>query len=309
MKRTLITSLLVTIALMFTQSTEAQFLKKLKKKVQQASEEVIIEKTAQKAAQETGKAMDSLLDIDPDYQSNYQKNMMQLYSQSSADIPIESSYQFDTQVTYEMVVASDKEISEVEYGMWFSKDQAYMASQLQKMSKGDKDQSSEIPMSMVSILDDKNQAMIILMEEQKIAQVIAMNQIKSAGEIETESESESMSETDFSQLKKTGKKKDILGYSCEEYAATDGSMEYSFWITQEVNIYQKNLFYSLSRSLGGSTFHEIPESAKGLMMEMNFSNSATGEKGKMVITDIQNETKTLSTEGYNFMNLGAFMKN
>ena len=47
-------------------TAHAQILKKLKKRVQEATEDVIVEKAAQKTAQETGKAMDSLLNIDPD---------------------------------------------------------------------------------------------------------------------------------------------------------------------------------------------------------------------------------------------------
>ena len=35
-----------------------------------------------------------------------------------------------------------------------------------------------MPSSMLSILDDKNQAMIIIMEEQKIAQLLSMSKIK-----------------------------------------------------------------------------------------------------------------------------------
>ena len=47
--------------LMIGGSADAQILKKLKKRVQEATEDVIVEKAAEKTAQETGKAMDSLL--------------------------------------------------------------------------------------------------------------------------------------------------------------------------------------------------------------------------------------------------------
>src|SRR6056297_1726899 len=48
--------------LFFANTAEAQFFKKLKKKVEKAAEETVIKKTEEKARKETEKAMDSILE-------------------------------------------------------------------------------------------------------------------------------------------------------------------------------------------------------------------------------------------------------
>ena len=170
------------ISLFSIQGLEAQLLKKLKKRVQEATEDVIAEKAAEKAAQETGKAMDSLLDIDPDYEANYQKQLNQMMmAGGSENIPIEDSYTFNSRVTYQLTTTNNGKSSKVDYEMWFPSDAAYMATKVKNIPNGD---DQDMPSSMISILDDKNQAMIILMEEQKIAQLLSMSKIKNIAEEE-----------------------------------------------------------------------------------------------------------------------------
>ncbi|QDO95138.1 DUF4412 domain-containing protein [Formosa sediminum] len=63
----------LTIILLFLFSgtqLQAQFLKKLKNKLQQATEDVIIDKASQKAEQSLGKHLDSILGIDGEYNFN-----------------------------------------------------------------------------------------------------------------------------------------------------------------------------------------------------------------------------------------------
>ena len=117
-------------ALLFNTSADAQILSKLKKRVQEATEEVIVEKTAEKAAQETGKAMDSLLDIDPDYEQKQMDQWQGIFAQGGADIPIEDVYNFDTNVLYTMELSSNDQPSVVDYSMWFSGTENYMATQV-----------------------------------------------------------------------------------------------------------------------------------------------------------------------------------
>ncbi len=280
---------------------EAQLLKKLKKRVQEATEEVVIEKAAQKSAQETGKAMDSLLDIDSDYQSNYQNQLNQMMIAGSQSIPIEESYVFDKKVKYKMEISGEEAPSIVNYEMWFSDDAHYMATRVE--SNEDLD-SRDMPSSMLSILDEKNQAMIVIMEEQKIAQILSMDKIK---DIAIEENLKDSVETKFNSINKSGRTKKILNHVCEEFISTNETNSFSFWVTKELEVFQKNMFFNLSNSLGGNSFSNIPEEAKGFMMEMNFENSSTNEKGSMTVIDIQKLEKTINTKDYQLMSLGQFM--
>ncbi|MGA9269802.1 MAG: hypothetical protein WBV45_04205, partial [Lutimonas sp.] len=182
-------------------TANGQILKKLKKRVQEATEDVIVEKAAQKTAQETGKVMDSLLNIDPDYEQNNPEQWEMMFGQGGADVPIESSYQFGTNVMYTMEFTSEKENSVVDYSMWFSDKDNYMATEVSQIQSGSKE-SQEMPSSVLSVIDEKNKAMIILMEEQKIAQVISMDKIK---EIATEENQSDGLDASFEAIKKNWK--------------------------------------------------------------------------------------------------------
>jgi len=296
---------LITISILISfssiNSLEAQLLKKLKKRVQEATEEVAIEKVAQKSAQETGKAMDSLLEIDPDYQSNYQNQLNQMMAAGSQSIPIEAFYTFDNRILYKMEIISENKPTIVNYEMWFSNNADYMATRVESNEVSD---SRDMPSSMLTILDEKNQAMIILMEAQKFAQILSMDKIK---DIAIEENIKDSINTEFNSIKKSGRTKKILGHNCEEFISVNDSNNFSFWVTKELDLFQKNMFFNLSNSLGGNSFTNVPEAAKGFMMEMNFENSDRNEKGRMTVIDIQKLEKTINTSEYQVMSLGQYM--
>ncbi len=305
MKPIRLITLTLLIGLLSFNSTQAQLLKKLKKRVQEATEDVIVDKTAEKAAQETGKAMDSLLQIDPDYQPYSEAQLQQFMVQDSVDFPMETTYEFNTRVTYQMEFNSKDNSSIVDYGMWFSENENYMATQVKNIQSKEKN-PQDMPASMLSVIDEKNKIMIIFMEEQKMAQVLSMEKIKEISEEEDEAEN---TNTGFEGLKKTGQTKKILGYTCEEFMAVNNENNFSIWITNELELFQKNMFYSINESLGGNTFKNIPKDAKGFMMEMHFENLVNGEKGKMIVTEINKQSKSINTSEYQYMNLSQFMQN
>ena len=305
MKPIRLITLTLLISLLSFNSTQAQLLKKLKKRVQEATVDVIVDKAAEKAAQETSKAMDSLLQIDPDYQPYSEAQLQQFMVQDSVDFSMEATYEFNTRVTYQMEFSSKDNSSIVDYGMWFSENENYMGTQVKNIRSKEKNQQ-DMPASMLSVIDEKNQIMIIFMEDQKMAQVISMEKIKEISEEENEEEN---TNTDFGGLKKTGQTKKILGYTCEEFVAVNDENNFSIWITDELELFQKNMFYSINESLGGNTFKDIPKDAKGFMMEMHFENLVNGEKGKMIVTEINKQSKSINTSEYQYMNLSQFMKN
>jgi hypothetical protein len=290
------------ISFLSINNLEAQLLKKLKNRVKEATEDVIADKAAEKAAQESGKVLDSLLDIDPDYQPQYPQQIEQMMAAGSENIPVEESYLFNTKVTYKMTMTDEKKSSVVNYEMWFSEKEAYMATKVESDENTD---SRDMPSSVISILDDKNQAMIILMEEQKMAQLISMSKIKDIAVEENEIDA---NDTDFKRIKKTGNTKKILGYDCEEFMSENESNKFSFWVTKELALFQKNMFFNVSQSLGGNTFEDIPQEAQGFMMEMNYENLSNNEKGNMIVVDIQNQDKTILMADYQLLNLGQFMQ-
>lgn len=305
MKLFKILSILLMTGFLSISSTQAQILKKLKKRVQEATEDVLVDKAADKAAQETSKALDSILEIDPDYESKVATQLQNSMTQSSEGLPVEDLYKFNTAVFYNMEFDEKDKSSKVEYIMWFSENESYMATQV-KNASSKASEKENMPASMFTVLDEKNKAMIVFMEEQKIAQLLSMDTLKELSELENESDE---IDTDYTDLKKSGRTKKILGYDCEEFIAENAENKFSMWVTQDLDLYQKNMFFSLNESLGGKKFSHIPDEAKGFMMEMHFEDLANDEKGKMIVTKIDKQLKSIEPSQYQFMNLNQFMQN
>lgn len=293
----------IVLSISFTNEANAQFLKKLQKRVQQAAEDAIIDKAAEKAEQEAEKAMDSLLNIDSNYQAKDSEQLLNSFIQSGENVEIEEVYTFNTNVIMQMIVEDEKGPTIIDYSMWFTNSDSYMATEIQNMDSK-KSKSEKIPKGILTVIDDENQAMVILMEEQKMAQTISMESIKNIAIEEVENKNSTPSK-----IIKTGRSKKILGYHCEEFESTTEEGKMTLWITQDIRLFQKNMFANLNKSLGSNSFQNTPEAAKGFMMEMHFNNVNNKEKSSMIVKEISKKNKTIYIKDYQLMNLSGFIKN
>ena len=96
----------------------------------------------------------------------------------------------------------------------------------------------------------------------------------------------------------------ILGYSCEEFESQNETSKFSFWVTKELSLFQKNMFFNMSKSLGGKTFDEIPDEAQGLMMELFFDDSVSKQKGQMRVTAIEPIENKIIISDYQILSFG-----
>lgn len=296
MKTTTFFSLIVCFILIPLNPVQGQILKKLKNKVQQAAEESVLNKLGEKVGQETDKQMDSLLNIDPDYESQTSENLGKLLSGSS--IPVADQYSFDTRVVYDLETIHKEEKTVMENTFWLSKDAQYFGSEI-KMKETKK--MDELP-AIFTILDEDHEAILIFIEEQKIVQTMSMQSISDLVQDETLTDGKI-------DIEKTGNKKAILGYDCEEFVSVTPDARTSMWITQELELFKKNMFYNLNKSLGGNKIN-IPEKAKGMMMEMTvegLSKNTQGDITKMTVKQIDKQDKTITLKNYQRMNLGNLM--
>ncbi|MFD1314851.1 DUF4412 domain-containing protein [Namhaeicola litoreus] len=277
-------------------SIQGQILKKLKNKVQQAAEESVLNKLGEKVYQKTDKQMDSLLNIDPNYQSQTNEKLGKLLEGSN--IPVADQYRFDTRVIYDLETTHKKEKTTMENTFWLSNSGQYFGSAI-KMNEVK--QEGELP-EIFTILDEEHEAILIFMEEQKIVQTMSMKSISDLVE-----EDESIDQT--INIKQTGNTKTILGYTCEEFVSETPDAKTTMWITQDLELFKKNMFYNLNKSLGGNKLI-IPEAAKGMMMEMTMvglSKDTQGDITKMTVRQIDAKEKAIDLKNYQKMNLGNMM--
>jgi len=152
----------------------------------------------------------------------------------------------------------------------------------------------------IVIFDTENGVMLTLDEEEGERTGFAVGFTPDQTEAITQ---ETEEEADAYAAYKTGKKKKILGYSCEEYLIEDDVTRVTMWITDELEGEMKKSY------MQNATFSGIFMQAyntKGTVMEYISEEIERNEKTVMTVTAVDlNKRNTISTAGYAIMNMGS----
>ncbi len=191
----------------------AQFFKKMKKKIQNAVENTVLKKTSDKAADETGKAIDKMFDIDFGENSPMMTGGLM---GSMEDIP--ASYEFDWIYKLEMESKQVKMSDSALYITYYlKKDVPYWGA---KFEMGQNQ-------NMLIVYDAPTDQIIMFMDQKgkKVAMANKMPNIDSKENKESE---------DFSITKISGK--EILGYSCDGFKMENDEYEFISYVTFETEV-------------------------------------------------------------------------
>jgi hypothetical protein len=306
-----------------TSPVNAQLLQKLKKGVKERLEDHAVrqaQKGVDKGVEETEKAiwkkiMSENKSGDTTYQNmpgqpngneaydpeGFQAAIMKGLSGNGEKIETAEAYSFNNRVTYEMKTNVNGKPTSMDYSLLLNPEEGYIATLMENISSGDK--KGGMAMRMTNIMDFNHQAMIMIMEEQKIAQILSMEEINKMNEKEEPSLEPS--------IEKTGRTKEILGYHCVEYQLSSEDTKGNIWVAPEIEVYNQ----SFLKNLGNSSIGSNPElmDLKGLMMEMEMT--FTSEKGKdptnmnMKVINFEEEQNEFVMADYTSMSLGMGMNN
>ncbi len=210
------------------------------------------------------------------------------------DITIEDEYSFDMAVSYDMTTEVKGKPSKIEYTSWYADGGKYMANQITSIEQGA--EKGQMPMEMVVIMDFQNEAMILLMKAQKMAQTMGMGQIKDAMQ---------EPENDPSNFVKTGNSKKILGYTCYEYAYDGPEMAGKFWFTNELDYDMEGFYKAMNMGNGKKSKSQftIPQMRNGFMMALTMKPKSTNKKKgvqevNMLVTDVKKTKNYVDMTGY-----------
>jgi len=222
---------------------------------------------------------------------------------------IETSYHFTQKIVYKMRSEDKKDgTNTLEYILWFPDNENYMATQMGEMTMEENGQEKTgESIQMFSIMDNKNLAMITIMEEQKMAQIIPMEGVTEAAKEKME-ESIEEGKSEQPDVKKTGRTKKIIGYTCYEYVTSSVDGDATFWLTDEVEMLNNSLFNSFGSTFGGdANDFKLPDETHGFMMGMHFkTKSSKTDQGESTIevTEIKKEKKEVLMSNYQILNMG-----
>lgn len=245
-------------------------------------------------------AMDSMIIASQD-DPKYYERMMESHYGTSEPIPVADRYIFESRLMYKLTTNSGKKSSSMDYVVLINPDQEYMATQMGSMEMDGK--KSNAANGMTTIMDYGNEAMIMIMDEQKMANIMSMSIINS---IDT-----STVVRNNVNIEKTGKTKEILGYSCDEYLMKSDDAEGSIWIAEGVEFVSNTLFTNMGKSSFAQNSDWLDK--KGMMMEMvmmvNEEKSKKKSHMKMTMISMDKEQNIISMADYKTMNFGDTSKN
>lgn len=234
---------------------------------------------------------------EPDRSPN--TNMNQVYLDAlglTENVDYENNYKFDAYM--QMEVSDYKENGKLDqqviYETHISKERFDYA-----MVFSDDDNLSTI------VFDKENGSMLILSENdgEKTGFAMALDSATIA-EMAEEYAEDNQEEADLDSYKpyKTGKKKDILGYSCEEYLLDDEESEVHMWVSEELGKKVRKNMLNNQQTFGAAFYHAAY--LNGMVLEYDVLDKEDGERVIMQVTDIDmNRSHSIATGSYAILSM------
>ncbi len=279
MKKVKLVVITLCVLLGFSQHTNAQFFKKLKKRAEQAAKEAVLRKAEEKAAMETEKGMDKIFNFD--------------LSKKSMDPSIlPESYDFEWK--YKLQLKSKQGAFDMTY--YLKPGASYFGSKPEFKEK-------MIMNGMFMVIDESIKAMTIFMStDGKKSGHIVPSQTEET--VELAEEDQLMKDMNYKELGT----KEILGYQCQGFQIENKEIKMIMYVTFDAPV-------SFNQVYGGTNSKALPKGfdpkwLKGadnsLMMEMTFVNKKKKKfNTTMTCVELANEPKTIVVADYEFMKLDA----
>ena len=272
--------LLLTFAFLFIcNTTQAQLWKKLKKKAEQAVEEVIVRKTADKAAQMAGKGMDKVFNID--------------FAGAQVDPSVlPKSYDFEWKYTMQM--KHKKGTMNMTY---FLKPGAkYFGSQPEL-------ENNPMANGMLMVFDQELDIMAIFMETEDgksgtLLKNPSSDIVDMAGQEVTASEDYTLIEIGT---------KTILGYECQGFQMENEELKMTMYMAMDAPVSFNQVYGSHMKTTPKGFDPKWMEKAEtSIVMEMEMINKKKKKyNAKMTCVALEKSPKTLVVSDYEFMNLNT----
>lgn len=210
----------------------------------------------------------------------------------SADVPVADSYDFTGYTVMEMTSTNERgrETESTKFKSFFSDSDLIIGMEIQTEEKGKSEGVS------ILIYDLERNATIILFdnEGEKARMAYGFDFETIASGIEFEDDEEGLLEGDF-QWKKTGNKKVILGYSCDEYIGEDDEGKATYWITEKP-LQGKSGFWGqsnpfLNAKMKGENQDYFRNMPQGNLLEMIYESKTDQSAFSMTVTEINENSK------------------
>lgn len=280
--------LTVLMILCFVVPTQAQFLKKLKKRAGDAVERTVLDRTDKEVSEATDEAIDGMVESDntDKRQANQSADQMQesiqsLFGAGNID-NIPDQYDFSYKAVMEVTSKEDK--NQLEY--WLEPDVRYFGTKITQA--GDDN---------LTVLDLENKSMTMFMEkdEQKLIMPMRTDNKLFKKILENAEEDSKPENIEFVEIEG----KTILGYHCKGYQFKSDDGISKIWVTDETPVGFNSGLFDTDHNFPNPI---IPMDGKTMMMEMQFIPSKkNGETYAMKCVEFTKENMSVRKGDYTSM--------
>ncbi len=259
-----------------TTTAEAQFLKKLKKKVEKKVEDAAIKNVSDKAAEETDKSLNNLWAKQlENSQFNMGMNMV-----DPSEIP--GAYSFDWKYTLQMTTTE----GEMDMVYHIKENAPYVGIKVPQAE------------DMFTVLDNEKNMTVLYMNSKGNKMVMATRFDASEAEMEADNPYNDM---EFKEIEG----KTILGYSCQGYRGENEENVYTFYVTDEAGVSFRDLYQENQKNVPKGLNADWFKDGTGLLMAMEMEDKNNPAKSvTMTCTGIEKQPFSVDTSEYQSMGGG-----
>ena len=257
-----------------SQTSQAQFLKKLKQRAEEAAKEAVMRKAEEKAARVAEKSVEKVLNFD--------------FSKQSKDPSIlPSSYEFEWKYVLQMQANKNN----VNMVYFLKPDAKYFG------TKPDIGKNKQVG-GMFMVMDESLKVMTLFtdMNGQKSGHILSTDQNL---EIDDEDENEAMEDFTFKEIGT----KTILKYECQGFEFENSEYKMKMYVTFDAPISFNQVFGAHTKNTPqGFNPKWLKKEDNSLVLEMDFIHKKKKKfNSKMVCVALEKEPTSIVTSEYQFM--------
>jgi len=296
------------------------FLERVQKKAAERAARKAEERVDRKIDEKIDKGLDNIENsIDsPESKSSQQKSgndeqdsqaMMKMLSKMTggeSDYKLQDTYDFSGNFLMEMeIFEKEKSSMKTKMRMFLTKDSEYIGMEV------DTDAMTEGQMQGAYILfDTPNKSMITFTKTAETGGMALVMSLPDMEDLEEFSDSDDLEDysSENTKIRKTGKTKTILGYSCDNYIIEDDETITDAWVTTSLPFNQYQAFNYMQASNPKAQSGGLAGIPNGFLMEAESTHKKDKMKSVIKMLEVNpNKRTSFSTKGYNVMNMGGFM--
>ena len=283
--------LLIIMSLGIITASEAQLLKKLKKKAEQAAERTILNKTDEKVSQKTGEAIGSVTTKKPNKKpqdsvkartDETEDKISKFFGGGLENVP--DSYTFSYLLTYQ--ITSNKE--EFAFQYFLEPNAPYFANKM-----------ADSKTNSFVVYDLKKNFMVTFMDDgkQKMAMKMVMPNMKKTQKKYGDKLFPDKGNDEVKIVPLEGKM--IQGYHCLGFLVTSKDGQGTVWITNEAPVSLNGVFSNFKTLPKTGPYANLPINESSMIMEMDFkSNKKKSDNMHMICSGLKQEIFKLLKEDY-----------